>query len=329
MADEPTAPKRDGYHDMGQPAHEAPETQTGRLSHLGIELGQPLPKGQEKAKVVAEPDHGLEVNVEGNNATITRVDSSQEGAPVKLGSEGKPIPVEKPAGEVVEEKPAAETPEAPTALPKLPDYDAAKPETVEAYTKAFVGADGKTMNMANLSADWQQNAKVAADGTITGNLSEGVYKFLESKGIDRATVKSVEAGQVARLTLDRNAVFTMAGGQEQYNAAIKWAREGGYDKAAADKFNADLNAGGPSRKDAVDLLMQRHTKAVPAARAVSPKRTTADAASPAGGPTGGVQPYENYAAYQADLRKARSTNDQALLDTSRARLKASPWHSGK
>lgn len=328
MADTP-AEKPRAYDTMGQPAHPAPETSSGRLSNLSMDLGTELPKGQLKPTVHKEPDHGLETNIEGGNATLKRIDTSNESEPIKLGPDGKPVATD-PLAEPAVKDPATEAPaeavagDAPVALP---EFDAAKPETVEAYTKSFVGADGKSFNMANLSADWQKNAKVAADGTITGNLSEGVYKFLESKGIDRETVRSVEAGQVARLTADRNAVFTQAGGEAPYNAAIKWAREGGYTKEAAAKFNTDLNAGGAARKDAVDLLMQRHTTANPPARRVSPAKSTADAASPAGGPTGGVQPYANYAEYQTDLRKARSTNDQVLLDATRARLKVSPWYT--
>lgn len=307
---------------MGQPAHTAPETSVGRQSHVGVELGIPLEHGQTAAPVHREPDHGLEVNIEGTDASLTRVDSSAEPKAVKLDADGKPIPAEVAATEETTQEGAA-----PAALP---DFDAAKPETVEAYDKAFLGADGKSFNMAALSADWAKNATMdAKTGDFSGGLSEGTMKFLESRGIDRETVKSVEAGQVARIKLDRQEVFTQAGGAEKYNAAIEWARTGGYDAAGAAKFNTDLNAGGAARKDAVDLLMQRFSKANPARRAVTPARTTANAAAPAGGPQGGAQPYTNYQEYQADLRKARQTNDQALLNATRARLKVSPWHSGQ
>lgn len=344
MADTPAAakptPGRD-YHTMGQPAHEAPETANGRLGSLGIDLGMPLPKGQTKAPVQREPDHGLEVNVEGNEATITRVDASGADAPIKLDAQGKPVV---PAGgaeaqETTEAKAAREAAEADAAkvadlmVVPLPAeaFDAAKPESVEAYTKAFIGKDGKGVNMANLTADWQKNMKVdAKTGAISGGLSENTYKFLESQGLDRATVQAVEAGQVARLTADRAEHFNLAGGQEKYEGAIKWAKAGGYDAAGAAKFNSDIAQGGASRKDAIDLLMQRFTKANPTPRKVSPTRTTADAANAGGGDgAGGIKGYANHAEYQVDLRKARATNDQALLDTARARLQASDWFKGK
>ncbi len=330
MADAPNTERKPGdYATMGQPAHDAPETASGRLSNLSIDIGGEAPADGSKPKVRAEPDHGLAIDIEGDKAALARVDSSQE-KPVKLGPDGKPLPAD-PAVAVTEEgtketPPAAETTTEP--LPKLPAFEADKPESVEAFSKAFMGADGKSFNMANLSADWQANAKVdPKTGAITGNLSEDTYKFLESKGIDRATVKAVEEGQVARLTMDRNEVFTQAGGQDKYLAATDWARKGGYDAAAAAKFNADLNAGGQARKDAVDLLMQRFTKANPPARRVSPQRSVTDNAGVGSGePDGGVKPYEKYSDYQADLRKARQTADQKLLNETRARLKVSPWY---
>lgn len=335
MATEPTAKPAQGstYATMGQPQHEAPDTASGRLSALSVDLGMPLEKGQTKAPIHKEPDHGLEVNIQDGAGTLKRVDTSKEGEPVKLGADGKPVvPTAAPdpnAAPVVPDPNAATQQAATVGLPKLEPFDAAKPETVEAYTKAFAGPEGKGVNMANLSADWQANAKVdPKTGAITGSLSEDTYKFLETQGLDRATIKAVEAGQVAQMVVQRNAVFQLAGGQEKYAAAINWAKAGGYDEAGRAKFNADLNAGGAAQKDAIDLLMQRHGAANPTRRQVSPTRTTADAgANPPA--ASGVQPYANYAAYQADLRKARATNDQALLDTSRARLKASTWHTGE
>lgn len=323
MADTPAAPARPGMNLT--PAHEAPETSVGRKSAVGVELGIPLEQGQQKPTVQREPDHGLSIDTE-NKGVVTKVDSSEPGDAPKLDADGKPLPAEEEAAETVETETGV--------LPALPAFDATKPEAVEAYTKAFTAADG-SFNMAALSTDWSKNAKVdPKTGDISGALSEDTYKFLETKGIDRATAKRVEEGQTALLTQQRQSVFTLAGGAEKYNAAVEWARSGGYSDEAKKKFNTDLNAGGAAQKDAIDLLMNRYGTANPTRqqRQVSPKRSTAEAASGGGQGNSGVQPYETYADYQKDLREARSTSNQAKLDSTRARFAASaskPWRSGK
>ena len=310
MADTPaTTPAR---APLGTVQSGAPETQVGRMSSLSMDVGGEL--GQRKeAHVDREPDKGLEVNIDGNDATVTKANTDQAA-------------VEKPEGQ--QEQPGEQG-----ILPALPEFDAAKPEVAEAYDKAFLkeGQGGtKDFNMAALSADWSKNVKVdAKTGDFEGGLSESTLKWLETKGIDRATAKAVEADQVAQIKLDRQEVFSAAGGAERYDAALKWAKDGGYNDTGKGQFNAALNAGGAARKDAIDLLMSRYDKANPARRRVSPERTTADAATAPAGATSGAKPYANYGEYQKDLRTARTTNDQALLEQSRARLKASPWYNGK
>lgn len=312
--------------EKARPASQQPDTSVGRRASLDVDLGIPLGVGQANPTVHSEPDHGLGVDIEGKNASLTRAD--KDGTQdVKLDADGKPIPTEKPALTPEEEAAAAEADTEAATAEALPAFDAAVPDTVEAYDKAFRDAEGTGFNMPALSADWSKNAKTdPKTGAITGSLSEDTYKYLETKGIDRATVKAVEDGMVARMTLQRQEVFTRTGGEQNYAKAIEWARKGGYDAAATAKFNKDLNAGGPTRNDAVDLLMQRFNKANPAARRASPNKTTADAANPGGGQGGGAQGYKNYGEYQVDLRKARETNNQTLLDQTRARLKASEWH---
>lgn len=320
MAETPNAPARPGMNLT--PAHEAPDTSVGRKSAVGVELGIPLEQGQQRPTVQREPDHGLAIDTD-NKGVVSKIDSSEPG-------------VEKPEGTVEGAETVDATKETPEAgtLPELPAFDATKPEAVEAYSKAFTTEDGG-FNMAALSTDWSKNAKVdPKTGDISGALSEDTYKFLETKGIDRETAKRVEQGQTALLKEQRQVIFDAAGGAEKYNAAVEWARKGGYSDEAKAKFNADLNAGGAAQKDAVDLLVTRFSSANPTRqqRQVSPKRTTGDAANAEGGGNSGVQPYENYGEYQKDLREARSTNNQAKLDSTRARFAASankPWRSGK
>lgn len=318
MADTPAAPL--SRMPTGHPGMGAPETHVGRQSSIGVDLGIPEKEGQQRNAVEREPDHGLGITIDGKDASIQRVDSSQEKP---AGQEG-----DQPTREG-EEAPAK--PDEQGTLPALPAFDPAKPEAVEAYDKAFLGNEGKGFNMAALSADWSKNVKLdPKTGDFDGGLSEDTYKWLETKGIDRATAETIQAGQVAAIKLQRQEVFSLAGGQEKYQAAVAWAQAGSYTPEQRQQFNAALNAGGAQRSDAVDLLMNRYDKANPARRPASPARTMGDRAVPAGGTgnEGGAKPYANYSEYQADLRKARTTNDQALLNQTRARLKASPFYSG-
>lgn len=310
---------------LGQPSLGAPETSVGRQAALGVSLGMPVPAGTKGPAVEREPDHGRSVELDGGKAVLGEADV--DGSTVAGDGEAPPVDGGDPAE-------AAKEGDEVAAEVALPEFDATKPEVIEAYGKAYLKDDGKTFNMAALSADWNKNAKVDdKTGGLVGSLSEGTYAFLETKGIDRDTVKQVEAAQVAKITLDRQVVFTKAGGEEKYNAALQWAREKGYNDAAKAKFNTDLDAGGAARDDAIDLLMQRYTRANPAPRRASPAHTAANAGNPPGGQggNGGVKPYDSYGEYQADIRKARAEGDEKLLADTRRRFAASanqPWRSG-
>ncbi len=301
---------------MGQPGALPPETSVGRQGSLGVELGMPLKEG-EKPKVEREPDHGLTAQFDQGGVSVKAGDPEEK-------PEGAGTQPENPEADP-EKKPEGETGQAEP----LPDFDAEKPEVVEAYTKAYVKEDG-SLNEGALTNAWMANAKVdPKTGDISGSLTENDYKFLASKGISKEMAKQVEAGQVAKLQMDRQVVFTKAGGAEKYNAAIAWARGGGYNDAAKAKFNADLDAGGATRDDAIDLLMQRYGKANPAPRRRVPEVSAAQAGNAPGGGQGGAQQgYPSYAHYQAELRASRSGREGApSMETVRAKLKASPWYS--
>jgi hypothetical protein len=298
------------------------ETSTGRSANLGVELGMPLPEGQ-KPKVTREADRGLTAQFDQGGMTVEAANPDAPTA-AEAGGDGTQT-----GGE---QQPDAETPEATGAPEALPEFDAEKPEAVEAYTKAYVKEDG-SLNQENLSAAWMKNAQVdPKTGAISGSLTEGDYAFLATKGISKEMAKSVEAGQVARLTMDRQAVFAKAGGAEKYEAAREWARKGGYNADAQAKFNTDLNAGGALRDDAIDLLMQRYGRANPAPRRKSPEVSAAEAGNPAGsgGNGGASQGYADYAAYQAAFRASqRGERGAEPIATVRAKLRASPWYGKK
>jgi hypothetical protein len=207
--------------------------------------------------------------------------------------------------------------QADSDLPELPDFDPNNSATVQTYDQTFTTPDGG-YNMENLSADFYANN---GEG-----LSEGTYRWLETRGIDRATAKRIEEGQKALGSTGANAVFTRAGGEDNYRGAIEWARQGGYTVQQREAFNNALNAGGEQANMAVDALMARAGKGgFRAQRRQQPQRSTSSAGGGAAPAAAAVQPYASYADYQRDLRKAKSENNQAAFDIVRKRGKASKF----
>lgn len=277
---------------MGSPSLAMPvETQ------LGSEHGGTVEVGTFDAQNHTD-EAGLTVDIGNDSTSVRRDDDSNETTLDR------------------QEAPAEGAPE------PLPDFDPTKPEVAEAYNARFT-TEGGGYNMANLSADFYANG---GEG-----LSEGTYKWLESRGIDRATAKQIEEGQKALAGSGVNELFTRAGGEDAYRGAIAWATEGnGYTPEQRKAFNAALDVGGEHAAMAVDALMARAKKANPggfrAARRQSPARTTGNAGGGAAPAAPAVKPYASYADYQADLRKAKAENNQALFDEVRRRGKASKFY---
>jgi hypothetical protein len=299
----------------------APETQVGGRAGLSVELGTPLPHGQDKPAVHRERTGGLTAEV-GADAPVREDDSDldlseEERAELAANKDG--------------DKEAAGEDDGKGAPEALPEFDGAKADVVQAYEKRFT-QEGGALNMEALSADWAANIK--DNDSATGALSEGTYKFLESKGISREMAKSVERGEVAKARINAMEITERAGGNERYQDALVWARSGGYSKEAAAKFNKAIHSGDTeSRNDAVDLLMSRFSSANPKSRRTSPNRTTSTGGSAPSGGASEVEGYKNHAEYRADFKKATDANngkgDQKLLNENRRRLKASDWYTGK
>jgi hypothetical protein len=205
----------------------------------------------------------------------------------------------------------------------LPAFDGT-PEVAKAYDARYMTKDGN-LNEEALGEQWYANA-TGKDGKVDlskGGLSEDTYKWFESKGISRAVVKAQEKATLALKQVQAARVFEVAGGQQNYASAIQWARQGGYTKEQQAAFNRAVNGSNDAaRDDAVEMLMVRHRRANPGQRGVRPERTTQGAS----GQGQGVAGYKDYAEYQKDFREARANKDNAKLQETRRRLKASDWY---
>jgi hypothetical protein len=302
---------------LGRPGQAAVDVQVGDGVTHSLDLGmRDLKQGENRHAVEGSQDAITAEVGTGDNDRITRADANLDAAkpigeapaPV-LDAEGKQVPVV----------------EATAATP-LPDYDEAKPEVVTAYTERYLGAGGAP-DLDKVSQDWKPT--LDAQGNITGgDLPEATYKFLASKGYDKKTIKGIEAGQIAIAQADRASVFGLAGGEETYRQAQAWG-SANWTQEQRDVFNADRNAGGVRRENAVKGLVLAFTTAVPKGRRASPARSVGDGGgNNQGGEGNAVKGYDSKSDWQADVRKAQATNNQALLNESRARLKASEWYTG-
>lgn len=302
------------------------ETRVGSESVRSIELGMPLEKGQTKPTVKSSTSEGQTAEFDGDRVTTHTSDKDpkdgQEGTtPQEDGGDGNGEGQEGQEGQ-------AEA---------LPDFNPDSPEVVAAYDDAFLNKDTGEPNLEALSGEWFKSAKKDAKGNWEGSLPESAYAYLETKGYSKEMVKSVEAGQVALLQQQEQAVYSRAGGPDRLQKALDWARKGGYSDAQKERYNATVVQGRDRELagEQIDLLMTRFDQASGNARRqrgpqtrVAPNRSVAANAGTSGPGVGGAKPYANRAEWQADVRKAREDNNQGLLDDSRKRLKASPWYTG-
>lgn len=212
------------------------------------------------------------------------------------------------------------------ATEALPEFDAEKPEVIEAYDAKFK-PNGKLSQEA-LTNDWAASLEKNGGDLDKASISEDTIKYLDSIGIDRDTVLRVQAAEVVRLKQERSDIHKLAGGEERLNEALKWGREGGYSEAQRDAFNKAYKGTDPvARADAVEALMARYGRINPVGR---PARKTTQGA-------GNAQPsqqetatgYEDHTAWRKDFDEAQKMppgpNRIKRLGEVRAKLKVSPW----
>jgi hypothetical protein len=300
------------------------ETRVGQEPVRSLELGMPLPQGQDKPQVQSKNSVGHTAEFDADGVTVHESDKD----PLSKGGQGGQEAQDAPQGEGGDE--------AGGEAQALPKFDPANHEVLSQYEAAYINPDTGEPNVDALAQSWFKNASKDASGNWSGSLSDDDYAFLETKGYSKSMVKQIEAGQVALLQQKESQIYSRAGGPDRLQQALDWARKGGYSDEQKGRYNQIVVQGADetAKLEQIDLLMQRWGAATgngrrPGPRTqTSPRRTVAANAGASGASVGGAKPYANYAEYQADLRKARAENNQSLLDESRKRLKASPWYTG-
>lgn len=150
-------------------------------------------------------------------------------------------------------------------------------------------------------------AKDKPDGDLTISKEEAVEvsdmdALLEKGTISQADYDVWKAGQDAQVASFNEAVYSAAGGEEEYNDLIGWASDNLSD-AEIDTFNDLLNGGNIA---AVKLAVS----------GLAAQRGAGDAQEPARQVAGGTPPaadvYENWAQVQADMSDPRYSTDAAF-----------------
>lgn len=141
----------------------------------------------------------------------------------------------------------------------LPDYDPANEEVTAAYAKRYE-KDGY-LNLEALSKDyWAAYAK-AGEKVDDTNFPEGVYAYLRDvAGLPKDAVKRIEKSLVNDHIQEQAAVITKVAPVPVFDAAIKWAKSGGYTEAQRARFNAEFDKGGEAQADAIEALVARHER---------------------------------------------------------------------
>lgn len=266
---------------------------------LTIETGSPSGLSLSMGNDGTELDNGSGGPVEFDTASLadeedlkTEPDGDQEGADGEDdSSEGED------SGEPLED---------------LGEFD---PEDTAAFDERYF-PNGE-IDKAVLSKEFFQNAEGGNPG-----LNEGTYEYLASKGISKGVAKEVEAALMTKNDAQKKdaenadfALFEVAGGADKLQTALEWGKKGGYDKAAQKAFNEAVASKDPAkRKEAVELLMYRHSKANPQTVTKEdeepglPKR---DATNGSGGRPAQVKPFKNRQEWR-DAKREAGTNQRQL-----------------
>lgn len=237
----------------------------------------------------------------------------------------------------------------------LPEFDAEKPEVIEAYDgRYFKDVDGKpTLDIDKLGEVVYANSQKTDDkGNIIGKpeLNAGEYAWLEARlGVTREQADETIAGRIALKQQKETAFYTSVGGKDNWDGVLAFAKEKNlYKPEQKAKFNAALKAGGDEAMEQIELLFARAEKA--GYRGAGPKPDPKVAQKPAsllGAPrakkpaspqksasgaevrqAGGLKPFENNDEYVAALRAAGT--DKAKVEEARKRLAASTyWRPGR
>lgn len=153
----------------------------------------------------------------------------------------------------------------------LGEWNPEDEETKSKFDSRYFTESGELNKEALGSEFWANYAK--AEDKAKAGLNEATYAYLkDTLGVSKEFVKEVERGLVAARGETEQAFLQKVGGAEKYNAAINWAKSGGYSEDQQKRFNELLSKGGPEFDDAVDALMARFERAVPGPQRRGPPR---------------------------------------------------------
>lgn len=325
------------------------ETGTGETTQAVAEFG-----ADGKATVTTVPAEGVSVNTADAQpkpkmtpeevaaslaAETERLDKELSEEEGEDGAEGEAEGDEKP--EAKQPEPAADAPE------DLGEYKADDPEVAGKFDARYFTEEGK-LNKDALTAEFWANAKEG----VPGSLNEGTYAYLEHRlGISKDLVQDIEAGLVAKHQQASAGlaarVHEVAGGADAYNAAIKWASEGGYTEEQGARLNRLIQTQADGWEDAVEALISRHQKAVPQAapdRKVPPgppqrrstparqagvekpmKQSAPQAKQPEGAEGPAIEPFKDADDFYAALKAASGNPDEEAKVRTRLKVSRNVW----
>ncbi|MCC5780541.1 hypothetical protein H7H48_15880 [Nitratireductor sp. B36] len=193
----------------------------------------------------------------------------------------------------------------------LGDFDPEDEEVVGKFDAKYLLEDGSLDAEGALSKEFFANQEKGIEG-----LNESTYAYLASKGINKATVKQVEAmaatnAEAAKKSVssDDMKLMSAVGGPDALKAALSWGKQGGYDEAAQKRFNKIMNGKDfAAKQDAVEALMARYQKANPPEKPRLPAR---DATKGQGKRTTGLKPFASREEYRK-ARDAAESNPKAF-----------------
>jgi hypothetical protein len=222
----------------------------------------------------------------------------------------------------------------PSGDDDLPDFDPDNEESVKVYEERYF-KDG-VLNKDALSDLYWKNYEAAGGDVSKAGLGEKTYQYLEKAlGISREMAKQTEAALVGQHIANERAFIETVGGVERYNAAVTWAKEGGYTEEQRERFRRAFAKGGEDKQEAVDALMARFERSSggassgrrgPPRRDASPRRDATGSAATGRDAEPGFKTRAEYdTAWKEGLaarREARQSGDKLAIKKAEDHLTA-------
>lgn len=198
--------------------------------------------------------------------------------------------------QTTEQPKTEETAETKPASKEIPSSEEAAQETVK-----------------NAGLDW---AALKGEYADKGQLSDETYGALEAKGIPREAVDTYIRGVQAEADAYDNAVYTAAGGANEYTALIEWAKNNLTDGEKT-AFNEAVTSG---KADVAALAVEGLTARRNAKRGTPPKGLLNGNQS-----ASGVEPFKSQQEVTAAMRNPKYKTDPAYRAQVTARLAESSF----